>query len=101
MHRGETRTFHVELNDQQGDDVSLAGAGLQFVAYVDPDTPVVDVAATVTDADEGLADVVVPAAATEEMPTTKNTTLYYVLRRTVGGFTDVVDAGLLIIRAQA
>lgn len=103
MHRGETRTFHVELNTLAGADVDLTNATLMFVAYTAPDAaPLVNVGATVTDADSGLADVVIPAASTDtdDFSETNNTTLYYVLRRTLGGVTDVVDAGLLIVRAQ-
>ena len=105
MHRGETRTFPMEVNTTpEGEDVDLAGAALQFVAYTAPDVaPLIDVAATVTDAPAGLVDVTIPAADTDtaDFSETQNTTLYYVLRRTVGGFTDVLDVGMLIVRAIA
>lgn len=104
MHRGESRVFHLEINSERtGADVDLTDATLQFVAYTDPtdDPPQVDVAAEITDAEAGLADVAIPPEATEDLPTSKNTTLYYVLRRLYGGNTDVVDSGMLIVRAVA
>ena len=103
MYRGETRRFHVELNTGGGADVDLTGATLEFVAYADPATPLIAVTPTIVDEEAGMADIVIPAADTDtaDFSEVQNTTLFYVLRRTDSGNTDVVDAGLLIVRYLA
>jgi len=105
MHRATTRTFSLTLTNTAGSPLDLTDATLQFIAkhsLSDEDADaVVDVAADIDDDPEtGLATVTIPKEDTEDLPQAQYTALFYALVRTVGGEPDVVDDGMLVVRAN-